>query len=117
MPSRPHTPLLPEEIRAVLPPLCSTENDADPIVRAKLFTPWTNWTWYVTEFDGDDLLFGLVSGHEAELGLFSLSELESIRGPGGLRIERDIHFTPMPLSAVRAEVARLRGDHDAPDVS
>lgn len=103
-------PLISDDVRATLPGLYSTEHDDDPLVRAKLFTPWTNWSWYVTEFDGEDVLFGLVSGHEVELGYFTLSELEAIRGPGGLCIERDLHFTPRPLSQVRKEVAKLRAE-------
>lgn len=66
---------------------------------AKFFTPWSSWTWYATELDvktGE--CFGLVVGHERELGYFSLQELESITGPAGLRIERDRSFDPTPLS-------------------
>lgn len=107
---RPPPPsLLPAEIRARIPDLYSTEKIPDPTVQAKLFTPWTNWTWFITEFDGEDICFGLVSGHEVELGYFSLAELEAIEGPGGLRIERDLHFRPKPMSAVRSEITRLRG--------
>jgi hypothetical protein len=51
-----------------------------------------------TEFDGQDLLFGLVVGFEIELGYWSLSELEAARGPWGLPIERDLWFEPTPLS-------------------
>jgi hypothetical protein len=64
----------------------------------KFFTPDSSWTWYASEFDGEDLFFGLVDGHEKELGSFSLSELKSIRGRFGLPIERDLHFTPTPLA-------------------
>lgn len=105
-----HEQLIPDDLRAALPGLYSTEHDADPLVRMKLFTPWSNWTWYVTEFNGDDVLFGLVDGHEVELGYFTLSELEALEGPGGLRVERDLHFTPRPLSQVRKDVAKRRGD-------
>jgi len=73
-------------------------------VHAKFFTPWTGWTWYAIEFDGDDLCFGLVDGHELELGYFSLSELESIRGPGGLKIERDRNFEPIRLQKLRDHI-------------
>lgn len=44
------------------------------------------------------LFFGLVIGHEPELGYFSVDELEQVRGRLGLPIERDLHFTPAPLS-------------------
>lgn len=96
--------LLTKEIRKRLPPLRATEHQTDPIVQVKFFTPWTYWTWYATEFDGEDEFFGLVRGHEIELGYFSLRELESIQGPFGLRVERDRHFEPTPLSKVRAQL-------------
>jgi hypothetical protein len=92
--------LLTEEIRRHLPPLYSTQDTEDPIAQVKFFTPWTNWTWYATEFDGVDTFFGLVIGHETELGYFLLSELLSVEGPAGLTIERDLHFKPVALSKV-----------------
>jgi len=94
--------LMTEEIKKTLPQLYSTEQEKDPIARVKFFTPWTNWTWYATEFDGDDIFFGLVDGFERELGYFALSELETVTGPAGLRIERDLYFTPTPLSQLPA---------------
>ena len=94
--------LMTEEIKKALPQLYSTEQEKDPIARVKFFTPWTSWTWYATEFDGDDIFFGLVDGFERELGYFSLSELESVTGPAGLRIERDLYFKPTPLSQLTA---------------
>lgn len=98
--------LLTQSVRNSLPPLYSTQNDADPVARVKFFTPWTCWTWYAFEFDGDDTFFGLVEGLETELGYFSLSELESIRGPAGLRIERDRYFQPKPLSQLQETANR-----------
>ncbi len=38
------------------------------------------------------MFFGLVDGFERELGYFSLSELESVHGPYGVGIERDLYF-------------------------
>ena len=62
----------------------------------KFFTPWSNWTWYAFEGekneDGDWEFFGLVVGMEKEYGYFTLSELMSVRGPAGLKIERDRGF-------------------------
>jgi len=92
--------LLTKELRRKIPSLYSTENDADPIVQAKFFTPDSNWTWYIIEFDGKDIFYGYVVGFEAELGYFSLSELENVRGPFGLKVERDLHFKPIPLSKI-----------------
>ena len=37
-----------------------------------------------------------------EFGYFTLRELESVRGPLGLPIERDLHFKPRPLKEVMA---------------
>lgn len=99
--------LLPANIRSQIPPLYSTENDPDPLVRCKFFAPWSTWTWYVTEFDGVDTLFGWVDGDFPELGYFSLSELESVRGLLGLRIERDIGFEPCKLSVVKEQSVRV----------
>lgn len=93
--------LLTKEIRSRLPPLYSAETEPDPLLRAKFFTPDSNWTWYVIEFDGQDLFFGLVVGFETELGYFRLSELQKVRGPLGLPIERDLFFSPIPLSHVK----------------
>lgn len=96
--------LLPPELLATLPALYSTENIKDPPVKIKFFVPWNNWTWYVTEGekDGDDVrFFGLVDGHEKELGYFVLSEMMEVRGPGGLTIERDLHFGDHKLSEFR----------------
>jgi hypothetical protein len=91
--------LMPEEIAATVPKLYSTENDKDPLVRVKWFTPSSNWTWFVTEFDPiDRMAFGMVHGLEKEMGYISLDELLSVRGPFGLVVERDLQFQPKPLS-------------------
>lgn len=86
------------EIRANLPPLYANEEvGLAALALVKFFTPDANWTWYASEFDGEDIFFGLVSGLEVEFGYFALSELEDIRGPLGLPVERDLHFEPKPL--------------------
>ena len=95
--------LLTKEIRKRLPPLYTNEDNPDPVVQVKFFTPWSNWTWFATEFDGEDIFFGLVKGFETELGYFSLAELEQVRGPWGLKIERDLYFDPKPLSEVKGQ--------------
>jgi hypothetical protein len=81
---------------AALPALYAHENTpADKVpVAVKFFTPDSNWTWYATEYDpAEGRFFGLVCGHESELGYFMLSELEGARGPLGLKIERDLHWS------------------------
>lgn len=83
------------------------------IVIAKFFTPWSNWTWYATEYDPNDrIFFGYVDGLEPELGRFSLDELESVQGFGGLKVERDIHWKEKTLREVMDEVTRRAHDYD-----
>ena len=99
--------MLTQEIRKSLPALYSQEENADPIVRVKYFSPYSNWSWFGIEFDGEDIFFGLVSGFEIELGNFSLKELEELDFGGGLpAIERDCYWTPKPLSAVRESLEK-----------
>ena len=89
--------------RALLPPIYANEHvGLAAIAPIKLFTPASRWTWYPTEFDGDDLCFGLVSGFEVELGYFSMAELEGVRDSLGLPIERDLYFEPASLKELMA---------------
>ena len=59
----------------------------------------------VLEFDGEDTFFDLIDGHEREYGYFSKCELESIRRPFGLTIERDLSWQPTKLKVVRQKVS------------
>ena len=73
------------------------------MVIVKFFTPDSSWTWFAVSAyqdpeSKDVQFFGLVDGLEKELGYFYLSEIESVRGPFGLHIERDLYWTPVPLS-------------------
>ena len=99
--------LLTKEILRKFPKLYANENKnpRDVKIIAKFFTPWAGWTWYATEYDPEKkLFFGLVKGFEKELGYFSLSELESVRGPMGLTIERDRHWRPKTLQEIAPEM-------------
>lgn len=97
-PVHPAHQLMTDEIREKLPKLYANENiGLEAVAPVKYFTPDSNWTWYASEFDGEDVFFGLVSGFEVELGYFTLSELQAIRGPLGLPIERDLHYKPQKL--------------------
>ena len=95
--------LIPHTLLEAIPNLYETEDVKDPICHVKLFTPDSNWTWYVTEISKDDTneCFGFVIGHESELGYFNLEEIQSVRGPLGLPVERDLHFAPTLLSEVK----------------
>ena len=93
--------LLTQVIRKRLPALYTNENDSDPVAQVKFFDPCGSFTWYATEYDGKDTFFGKVVSSlcpDGELGYFSLSELQSIKGPLGLGIERDRYWYPTELS-------------------
>ena len=96
--------LLTQEVIKQLPQLYSTENIPDPTVQVKFFTPDSSWTWYIIEGseqeNGDWLFFTYVVGLESEYGYVLLSELETARGPLGLKIERDLYFNPTPMSKI-----------------
>jgi hypothetical protein len=97
--------LLPQGLGKKLPALYAQEKlGADAVAHVKYFTPDSNWTWYATEFDGEDTFFGLVDGFEKELGYFSLSELREARGPLGLPVERDLYWEPKTLREIAAEL-------------
>ncbi|HOW73525.1 MAG TPA: DUF2958 domain-containing protein [Phycisphaerae bacterium] len=97
--------LITQEIRKLLPPLYGQEGlGGKAIAYLKWFTPDSSFSFYVTEYDGQDLCFGLVDGHEKELGYFSLSELQKVKGPMGLPIERDLHWRPTPLNEIAPEL-------------
>lgn len=110
-PVHPGHQLMTDEIRGQLPELGANEEQGlEAPAPVKYFTPDSNWTWYASEFDGDDLLFGLVIGFEIELGYFSLTELQQARGPMGLQIERDLYYEPQSLQELRERHRRERGE-------
>lgn len=77
----------------------------------KLFNPCGAATWLFTELDADGILYGLcdLGMQSPELGYASLAEIESVRLPFGLKIERDLHFTASKTLAEYAEDARNTG--------
>ena len=74
----------------------------------KLFNPCGAATWLISEIDEDgDTMFGLCDlgmGHP-ELGYVSLKELQDLKLPLGLKIERDAWFTPDQTLNEYAETA------------
>ena len=95
--------LLPLSIIKNIPNLYETENQEEKICYVKLFLADSNWTWYIIEIDKQDnnTCFGLVDGLEKELGYFTLSELENLKGAFGLKVELDTSFKPIKLSKIR----------------
>ena len=98
--------LLTKELLRNLPALRETEGQGmEATAQVKFFCPWNSWKFYGVEYDPDQKLFyGLVDGFEKELGYFSLEELESIKGPLGLKMERDLYFDPIPLNQIKGAV-------------
>jgi len=87
------------------------DREPDPVPVVRFFNPVGAATWLATEIDPDGILFGLADlGFGCpELGGFALFELESIRLPFGLGIERELRWEgKFPLS-VYAEAARRAG--------
>ena len=66
----------------------------DPVIIAKFFNPCGSQTWYASEYDKENqICFGYVTGMAFdEWGTFSIQELESLKLPLGLKIERDLYF-------------------------
>ena len=90
--------LFTKELLASIPKLDETKDMENPIAHIKLFYPDFSWTWYVVEFDGTDIAYGLVDGFEKELGMFSIKELIKTKGKMGLEIERDLHWKPRHIN-------------------
>ena len=102
--------LLTQELRGKLPTLLDQPLEGQELIaQVKFFSPYSNWTWYAIEFDGDDTFFGLVHGFEMEYGYFSYSELETLTVFGGVpAVERDLHWSPRPAKEIASEI-RKRG--------
>ena len=92
--------LITRELGEMLPRLYATEDEEVPTALAHLYAVWTDWDWYVVEYDPvERVAFGLVKGFETEWGYFSVAEMEDMnRGAGFEVIERDEHFRPQPAS-------------------
>ena len=110
-PRPPARPLIPDEIMAQLIANGMADDGRDPAPVLKLFNPIGPGRWLITEIAQDaDSLFGLCDLDMGfpELGYVSLDELEAVRLPFGLRIERDPHFVGhMPLTQWASLAHRL----------
>mgnify|MGYP001981523446 CR=1 FL=1 len=69
----------------------------DGVAYVKWFNPTGIGTWYVSEMDKNGVCYGLACMHEKEFGYFAKGELEALKLPFGLGIERDTWFDPTPL--------------------
>lgn len=92
----------------------SIENpDFDPYPVVKLFTPDAGATWLLTEADPEEgtRCFGLcdLGLGLPELGWVDLTEIQALRGPLGLPVERDLYFKADRPISLYAREARLAG--------
>ncbi len=99
--------LMTEKLADTIPALGANENarDYDEVLApAKLFSPYSNWTWYMTEMDPQTgQCFGLVDGFKRELGYFDLTELAETTVFGGVpAVERDLYWQPMTLGEIKS---------------
>ena len=86
------------------------QRDQDHIPVVKFFNPLGDGVWLATELDGDgDIVCGLADLGYPELGSWSLAEMQSVRLPFGMGIERDLLFPGDSPISVWAEAARATG--------
>lgn len=97
--------LLTAELRSQLPKLYAQDGKGDEATAyVKFFSPYTGYTFYVTEFDGDDTLFGWGGFRDGndEWGYASLNELASTTLFGGVpAIERDCGWEARTMTEAR----------------
>ena len=98
--------LMTQKLAEAIPALGATEHVADCddiLAHAKLFSPYSNWTWYIAEWDAaTGQCFGLVEGLETELGYFNLTELAETTVSGDVpAVERDLYWQPMTLGEIK----------------
>jgi hypothetical protein len=85
-----------KDLLSILPPLyAQDELGDDAIAYIKLLQPDIDWLWFVTEWDSEDIMFGLVFGFEKELGYISLSELIASD------VQIDLEFRPTSLKEIK----------------
>ena len=88
--------LITKEIRKKL--LANHGHDGNAQPQLKLLAPWGAATWLISEMDPEDenFLFGLcdLGMGSPEVGSVYLPELQEVEGPFGLKIERDLYWSP-----------------------
>lgn len=93
----------------------------DPLFIAKFFNPAGSQTWYASSYNPEtNICDGYVTGMFVdEWGSFSLTELESLRLPFGLGIERDIHFKEVRSSTIieKDRVSQLQQNKSKEDIN
>lgn len=87
-------------------PLYSQDSKGDnAIAVCKFFLQ--GYTWYVLEaekVDDDYEFYGIIAGQYTEYGYFTLSQLESVTGQWGMRVERDRGFNPTKVKDLHLDI-------------
>lgn len=92
-----------EILKGLLPVGSQDGKGLDATVTAKLFSPYSNWTWFILEGDPQTgELFTYTIGLEAEYGYNSREEIDGANEDAWKRgrpqpIERDSSFRPCSL--------------------
>ena len=99
--------LMTKKLADTIPTIYANEKVADydtVLAHAKLFSPYSNWTWFITEMDPETgQCFGLVEGFERELGYFDLTELAEATVFGDVpAVERDLYWKPRTLGEIKS---------------
>ena len=98
--------LMTQKLADTIPAIYANDKVADydtVLAHAKLFSPYSNWTWFITEMDpATGQCFGLVEGFERELGYFDLTELSETTVFGDVpAVERDLYWEPKTLGEIK----------------
>ena len=87
-------------------------NIEDNSAVVKLFNPAGVGTWWLSELNPDEnIAYGYALLNDplfAELGYVDIAELQNLKLPLGLGIERDRYFNPMPIDKVIEQVQESR---------
>ena len=82
--------------------------DFKPVVR--IIAPFSQATFLLTELDPEtNIAFGLCDVGHPKLAYVSITELEELRGPFNVGLERDYNFTATKTISQYADDARKAG--------
>ena len=100
--------LMTKEVGDTIPVIYANKNVEsydEVLAPVKLFSPYTGWRWFITEWDAETgTCFGLVQGFEEELGYFDLTELSEVTVFGGVpAVERDLYWQPKTIGEIRRQ--------------
>ncbi|MBB3123314.1 hypothetical protein FHS04_000811 [Mesoflavibacter sabulilitoris] len=102
--------LITPEIEARFKEFEEEQTPENPIFVAKFFNPVGSQTWYASTYDPkSNTCYGYVTGMAYdELGYFSIDELEALKLPYGVRIERDEFFDVMSLDLLTSQETKMK---------